>query len=151
LQNLPDIIGTVATYADLRALVAARRKELGLSQLDVDEIAGVQSGYTGKVECGTRHFGDLSFGAILGALGLTVGVMRAAGAHGNSCDVATASIERLKINRKKLSAKGGRATARNLTAEQRRAAARKAAVTRWRDWRAVKAEQKRKSKRKGVK
>jgi hypothetical protein len=30
-------------------------------------------------------------------------------------------------------------------------AARKAAVTRWRDWRAVKAEQKRKSKRKGVK
>jgi len=45
----------ISEYSDLRALVASRRRELGLSQLAVDEMAGVQSGYTAKIECGLRR------------------------------------------------------------------------------------------------
>lgn len=43
----------VETFTTHEALIAAMRKrriELGLSQLDVDELAGVASGYQGKIE-----------------------------------------------------------------------------------------------------
>ena len=143
-----DSVGTVTDYGQLRAVIAARRKELGLSQLEVDELAGVQTGYTGKIECGARHFGDVSFGSILGALGIKIEVVRAAGTHGVSDDEAKASIERLRAKRKKLAGMGGKARAEKTTVEQRRASARKAALSRWRDWRAVKAEHERKAKRK---
>lgn len=145
----PDIVGTAVDYPGLRKLIAERRKELGLSQLAVDEIAGVQTGYVGKVECGARHFGDMSLAAILGALGLSLAVVRGAGAHSVLCDASAASIALRAKHRKKIGGMGGRATARKLSSDQRRASARHAAKKRWRDWRTVKAEQKRKAKRQG--
>jgi Helix-turn-helix len=62
----------VRTYAALRAAIAARRKELGLTQLALDEIAGVPTGYVGKLECGVRCLGDMSFEVMLAALGLEI-------------------------------------------------------------------------------
>ena len=58
----------VRDYRQLTAAIAARRRQLGLRQLQVDELAGVQSGYTGKLECGDRHFGPLSLPMLLAAL-----------------------------------------------------------------------------------
>jgi hypothetical protein len=50
----------IRTYADLRRAIAARRRELGCTQLEMDKRAGLPSGYTGKVEGRTRCFGPLS-------------------------------------------------------------------------------------------
>ncbi|WP_131857427.1 hypothetical protein [Bosea sp. BK604] len=41
---------TFTTYEALIAIMRERRIELGLSQLAVDEIAGLASGYQGKIE-----------------------------------------------------------------------------------------------------
>ena len=60
----------IRDYDDLRAAIAARRRELGLSQLETDHRAGTQDGYVGKIECGDRCLGDMSLQAILGALRL---------------------------------------------------------------------------------
>lgn len=142
-----DEIGNVSEYADLRALIAARRKQLGLSQLALDDIAGTQQGYTAKIECGTRHFGDVSFGCILGALGIEFAAVRTGGTHGESGSAPKASSEKLKIVRKNLAAKGGRARAAKLSADQRRRSAQKAAKSRWRNWREVKAAKEEKERR----
>jgi hypothetical protein len=66
----PHGVAIVRSYQQLRAAVAARRKALGWSQLEVDYRSGLMDGYTGKIECGTRHFGDLSLGLVLQTLGL---------------------------------------------------------------------------------
>ncbi len=60
----------IRDYDDLRAAIAARRRELGLSQLETDHRAGTHDGYVGKIECGDRCLGDMSLQAILGALGI---------------------------------------------------------------------------------
>lgn len=65
-------------YDDFRSLVAtirARRIELGWSQLELDERAGVPSGYTGKLESDParknyRGVGYVSLPLLLGALGI---------------------------------------------------------------------------------
>jgi hypothetical protein len=64
----------VKSYAELIALIEARRRELGLSMLEVDWRAGLQDGYFAKVSCGLKHMGRLSFGLILDTLGLEVRV-----------------------------------------------------------------------------
>jgi transcriptional regulator with XRE-family HTH domain len=60
----------VRDYDELRRAIAARRHELGLTQLEVNFRAGLQDGYVNKIECGIRHFGDMSLGVVLEALGL---------------------------------------------------------------------------------
>jgi transcriptional regulator with XRE-family HTH domain len=58
----------VRDYDQLRAALAARRRSLGLRQLEADEKSGLQSGYVGKIEAGTRKLGDLSLPMLLAAL-----------------------------------------------------------------------------------
>jgi len=63
-MTLPAIIGQqmeeeeliVTDMESLRAAFKARRNELGLSQLAVDEIAGIQPGYLAKLEVGMKNF-----------------------------------------------------------------------------------------------
>jgi hypothetical protein len=55
-------------YSQLTQALAARRRQLGLRQLDADEKAGLQPGYFGKLECHDRHFGPLSLPMALAAL-----------------------------------------------------------------------------------
>jgi transcriptional regulator with XRE-family HTH domain len=56
------------SYSQLREALAARRRQLGLTQLAADERAGLQSSYVGKLEIGTRKLGDLSLPMLLAAL-----------------------------------------------------------------------------------
>jgi hypothetical protein len=58
----------IRDYSQLTQALAARRRQLGLRQLDLDEKAGLQSGYAGKVEAGIRKLGDLSLPMILAGL-----------------------------------------------------------------------------------
>lgn len=67
----------IRSYVDLRLELARARKAAGLSQLELDELAGLQSGYIGKVECGAKWTGDKSLEAILSALGLELMLVRA--------------------------------------------------------------------------
>jgi hypothetical protein len=57
------------TPSQIREVFAARRRQLGLNQLELDQLAGVQDQYSGKCEVGTRNYGNMSLAAIMGALG----------------------------------------------------------------------------------
>lgn len=56
------------TYAQLQQALAARRRQLGLRQLELDEKSGLMSGYSGKIEVGTRKLGNISLPNLLAAL-----------------------------------------------------------------------------------
>jgi hypothetical protein len=58
----------IRDYGQLRSALAARRRQLGLRQLEVDELAGTQGGYCGKIESNVRKLGDLSLPMLLCAL-----------------------------------------------------------------------------------
>ena len=52
------ILGEAETYDELAAILAARREALGLSQMELGLIAGLQDGYVAKLEIG--HRGDMA-------------------------------------------------------------------------------------------
>jgi transcriptional regulator with XRE-family HTH domain len=58
----------IETPTQLQRALAGRRLALGMTQLELDDRSGVQSGYSGKLEKGLRGFGDMSLAATLGAL-----------------------------------------------------------------------------------
>ena len=60
------------TYEQLTSALAARRRQLGLTQLDVDARSGLQNSYTGKLEIGTRHLGKLSLPMLCAALDIDI-------------------------------------------------------------------------------
>jgi hypothetical protein len=55
----------IRDYSQLTQALAARRRQLGLRQLDLDEKAGLMSGYSGKIEAGIRKLGDISLPNLL--------------------------------------------------------------------------------------
>jgi hypothetical protein len=60
------------TYEQLTSAFAARRRQLGLRQLDADEATGLQGSYVGKLEVGTRKLGPLSLPMLLAAYDLDI-------------------------------------------------------------------------------
>lgn len=72
----------LAICRDYRALMdalKARRAALGMTQMDVDARAGLQDGYTGKLEAwdrdSGRRLGPVSMELLLGALGLEIALV----------------------------------------------------------------------------
>ena len=63
------------TVSHIRQAFDARRRELGMTMVDLDAKSGVQDGYAAKVIAGIRRPGDMSLGAIAGALGLELHVI----------------------------------------------------------------------------
>ena len=70
----------VSTHKDLIAALVARRRSLGLTQIDVDAIGGLAGGHTAKIECGTKKVGYVSLALLLGALKLELLAVPASGA-----------------------------------------------------------------------
>jgi len=68
----PETSQIIVKYDDLPVALSAARKKIGLSQLELDDLSGLQTGYTGKLECGLKHYGPVSFGATLAGLGLAL-------------------------------------------------------------------------------
>jgi hypothetical protein len=62
----------IRTYRELMAALDRRRKQLGLPHLAVDFEAQLQDGYSGKLFCGVRNLGPVSFGGLLQALGVEI-------------------------------------------------------------------------------
>lgn len=118
-MNCTDI--PIRTMEDLVAALRARRMELGLSHLDVDDAAGLQGGYTGKIECGDRNLGPLSFAGLLGALGVVLRLDCTAGTVTEEMPAAYAKPAQEHNKKWRLkSAKGGRARWGESTLEERR-------------------------------
>jgi hypothetical protein len=69
---MSDTIAEVRSWNDLHAALRARAESLNVSRLVLDELSGLQSGYASKLLAPgpIRHFGRVSLGAMLGALGL---------------------------------------------------------------------------------
>ena len=75
------VLAVAATYEELVATIIDRRKSLGLSQTDVDLIAGLPGGYQAKIEISginpkaknARGLGARSLPLVLRALGLHLG------------------------------------------------------------------------------
>lgn len=73
-------IGRAKKLEELIALLAKRRRDLGLAQIDLDDLAGFQDGYTGKLEVGGvprggRNPGTWSLPRWLRALGVELAVI----------------------------------------------------------------------------
>ena len=120
----------VITLEGVMAVAKIRRKHLGLSQLLVDELSGLQNGYTGKLEAGIRGLGKVTIPLLLGALKLELAVMPAARQHRDKTDQNSENL---------WSRRGRELRAIQLakqTPRQRKRIARAAAKARWRKVRA---------------
>jgi hypothetical protein len=58
----------IRSYEELQGALSARRRSLGLRQLEFDEKSGLMSGYSGKIEVGIRRLGPVSLPNLLAAL-----------------------------------------------------------------------------------
>jgi hypothetical protein len=76
-DKLPRILATATDYASLMEAFRERTAELGITRLEVDEIAGIPSGYAGKLLGSEpiKHVGAKSLGPLLGALALKLVVV----------------------------------------------------------------------------
>lgn len=122
---------TFTTYEALIATLRARRIALGLSQLAVDDLAGLPSGYCAKIEISisnpnaknARSIGRESLPLMLGALGLELATHAQHSRASKKAKPHNVMSERGK--------KGQAIWKCRSTPEQRRASARKAAQARW--------------------
>ena len=77
------LLGLANDFTDLIRAMRERRIQLGLSQLALDDLAGLPSGYSGKCEAvltnpkarNARSIGKDSLPLLLAALGLQIGVI----------------------------------------------------------------------------
>jgi hypothetical protein len=139
----------VQTFDDLRKAFAEHRRQAGVRQLELDDIAGLQSGYTGKLECGTKRYGDMSLSCTLGALGLQLVVMRKAVTHENNADISTVSVAGIKKACSENGKKGMRVRWSKPRTPEDRARARHAANVRWKAERERKALAEKREKKYG--
>jgi hypothetical protein len=72
---MPALAIRCSTPSQIREVFAARRRQLGLNQLELDDLAGTQSGYAGKCEVSIRNDGNMSLSFIMGALGFEMILM----------------------------------------------------------------------------
>ena len=125
------VLAVVSTPEQLRKALAFRRQELGLKQLELDELSGCQSGYTGKIEAGIKNLGPVSMPNILEALGLEMVLMRSTRAHGNLQEITRSCSVVLKKDRQDKGRMGGEATRSRLSPLERSILAGRAARARW--------------------
>ncbi len=69
-------VAIASSYEGIVQACVLRRHELGLSQTAVDEISGMQDGYTAKLEVGIKRLGAMSLPTLLQTLGLELVVVR---------------------------------------------------------------------------
>jgi hypothetical protein len=121
---------TFTTFHEMMAAFRARRMELGLSQLAVDERAGLATGYCGKLEAqltnphapAARWIGKESLPLLLGALGLELAIASASRSPATTGQNAREIKEKGRVRFKTLAErgqKGGRIRWARMTDKQR--------------------------------
>lgn len=120
------------SYDELRAALNARRQQLGLTMEVLDEISGLQPGYSGKIFGGRRvkNMGPLSATVLLGALGVQLAIIPCS-ANAASQTIFEGTLSAYLEIRKKLGRKGGQIANARRSYEERRAIGRKGALARW--------------------
>ena len=103
----------IRSSEDLIAALRARRIELGLKHLEVDDLGGLQGGYTGKLECGAKNIGLKSLSGLLAALGAELALVRSSERSAASFDIEAPAAQPetecpIKKKMAALGAKGGR-------------------------------------------
>ena len=73
-------------YPDLLGALNARRRELGLTMEAFDERSGLTGGYSAKVFCGMRRFGQMSLPVVLATMNLELLVAPKDSAPGRHAD-----------------------------------------------------------------
>ncbi|MCW5695327.1 MAG: hypothetical protein KIS96_01200 [Bauldia sp.] len=105
-MTAPRILGLANNYEDFARILAARRRALGKPQLEIDHIAGLQDGYTGKLEIGGRrggrNAGRVSLFLWLQALGVTIAVVELASNSNLSPGDIAVGKEDLTAERKRI-------------------------------------------------
>lgn len=137
-------LAIIRGYDDLHAALRARAEELLLSRQTVDEVAGLTAGYAAKLLAPKpmKILGPMSFGSLLGALGLKLVVVEDAEAMAKYAHNRVERTENMvrAVSRhwvitanflRTIQSKGGIARAKSLSPYKRRAIARKAAKARW--------------------
>lgn len=157
LGTEPRQLGVVKDYDSLIAAIRTRVAELNVAHSTVDAVAGLPSGYTGKLLCDppVRGIGRIAFGPLLGSLGMKLIAVedpealarvrqrlepRKQPRHQRPHRAA----ERPGIVRRRLAelgSKGGRAFFATRTPEQIKQHQSAAAKARWRAWRAERRRQ----------
>jgi hypothetical protein len=126
-----EFLPSAGNYDELRQLLIARRKSLGLSQLETDEISGLPSGYVAKLECCTKRMGPLSLMCLLGALKVRLALIPDAASYPDLTVSSEGLVRVVKNHHSTIGKKGGKARMARMTARQRREFARKAVEIRW--------------------
>jgi len=130
MTTSPQILAVAGNYAGLVQAIRACRIDKGMSQLELDERAGLPSGYTAKIEISAtkpnspsaRSIGKESLPLLLGALDIELAVIPA-DRSGGSTPKSDSSFRGLMADRQKkmrdLAAAGGRKSWRLLTEKER--------------------------------
>lgn len=152
----------IAIVSDYDGLIDALRKrigELGLTNQTIDEITGLQPGYSGKLlgDAQIKKLGPLSFGTMLQALGLALVVVedhaalaRVAGRHEKRerPPVLLTNVRRRRatwLYNSRAGRRNGRKSWTNRTERQRQKHIQRMNKARWKKWR-----EKRKARRKAA-
>lgn len=154
------VLARLDDFDGLIGVLRARRIAMGLSQLALEDKAGLTGGYVGKLEGSvgkpnSRSIGRESLPLLLGALGLRLavvdGVAGIASVAGHrpqrQAGQGVAGLRDTNFMRE-IGQRGAWKTNARLNARQRQANGRKGAKVRWRKWREAKAEKERREKRK---
>ena len=77
--SMPDreSLFVAVDYRGLMGALGERKKELGLTNLELDELGGLAGGYTSKLFCGSKRLGLETLGKLLTALNAKVVVVPA--------------------------------------------------------------------------
>ncbi|MEK4035840.1 hypothetical protein WOC76_04235 [Methylocystis sp. IM3] len=65
-----NIVAIVESPSEIAGACDLRRRELNITNLALDDAAGLQSGYSSTLFCGKKRMGDMSMPSMLGALGM---------------------------------------------------------------------------------
>jgi len=129
---MTQIIGTFVDFEGMREAFKLRKNDLRLTTLELDDLAGLQSGYTSKLLCGMKRPGDMSLPALLGALGCELALVRSSATErAQSHENHGPAIDRVKKVARDRGSKGGKRKAFKMTAEERRKMARRLNKIRW--------------------
>ena len=135
------VLSVFGDYVGLVKAIKERRAALGLSQLALDDLAGLQSGYTGKIEAmltnpgakNARAIGRESLPLLLGALGIELAVVPGAARHRTQAEERQ-GVDAIADVKKSLSERGRKGWLRQrsrMTEKQYRKHQQKAARARW--------------------
>lgn len=162
MTDVPSLYGSAADPVELVEVLRRRKQELQITDQELDRIAGLTSGHSGKLLGAARvkRFGELSLFLMLGALGLRLAVVIDENASRKFSGQAEQSVQssrmlaratkgrysvgplsRKVIHRalvtagRKAARLGGIARAARLSPARRVQIARRAARARWARWR----------------